>query len=136
MKTPVLSTFRCFRLSGVSGLFVIVLFMFAVLQPAVAAAYDDEEQRVCFNEAYSLKEYGQKVIVYTNDTGASETSYDFTDFHADVILGIYHHTGMGDLASLLAGKYGFSDTECRRKIKVTVNTLVRWDIVKEISKST
>jgi hypothetical protein len=83
-----------------------------------------------FNPEYKLKRIsGTTVSVYTVDQKGEKQEYLITDFNADVLLLVYRHIDIEQITNNLTRKYHLKETDCRRQVKMTLNTLEEWDII-------
>ncbi len=87
------------------------------------------EGSIQFNPEYKLKSYSGVVTVYTFTEGGDKVEYIFNEFHADVLLLVYRRLDLVQIIERMSKKYGLSEKDCRRNVKMTINTLELWDIV-------
>ena len=82
-----------------------------------------------FNPEYKLKSNSGTVTVYTFTEKGDKVEYVFNKFHADVVLLVYRRLDLAKITEIMSKKYDMSEKECRRNVKMTLNTLELWDIV-------
>ncbi len=112
-----------------------VKFIYALLIIAFFAFFSTNtlgntgEGSIQFNPEYKIKSYSGIVTVYTLTEEGDKVEYIFDEFHADVILLIYRKLDLIQIIERMSKKYSLSEKDCRRNVKMTINTLELWDIV-------
>ncbi len=85
---------------------------------------------IIFNRDYKLKRIsGTTVSVYQTGESGKKVEYTFNNFNADLLLLVYRNMAIDQIATSLTKKYKLDRTECRRQLKVSLNTLEEWDII-------
>jgi hypothetical protein len=90
-------------------------------------AFGDET--IKFNSEYKLKRVGSAVSVYQFSHDGDKEEYVFNDFNADLLLLLYRHIDLRQITSDLTKKYHMGETDCRRQLKMALNTFEEWDII-------
>lgn len=110
------------RLSVVLSLLII---------PGVFIWASTENEPVTISNDIKIKRASGDTVclIAHNDSGEFEEFF-FTDFNADVVLMIYRKVDMEMLIKNLSKKYYLSKTDARRYVKMTINTLEQWGLVK------
>ena len=104
---------------------VLVLFVFS----ASAEAMGENKNGLRFNSEYKLKKSSITVTVFYINEDGEKVEYSFGDFNADVLLYVYRRIDQKRIISALADKYGISETESRRKVKIALNRMEVWSII-------
>jgi hypothetical protein len=83
-----------------------------------------------FNHEFKLKRIsGTTVSVSTIDENGEKQEYLISDFNADVLLLIYRNLNIQQITGNLSKKYHLKEKDCRRHVKMAINTLEEWDII-------
>lgn len=110
---------------------IVFIIGFLLLLP-VSAYSNNTGETVRFKPEYKIKRIPNVgVTIYNVDTENKNEEYVFTDFNADVVLLIYRHIAVDQIASNLAKKYYISKDDSRRGVKRVINVLEEWDMVTE-----
>ena len=72
------------------------------------------------------------VSLFVQNPSGEKEEYHFTDFNADVILLLYRGVDLDLIIKNLAKKYFLSKTDTRRYVKMTINTLEQWNLVRRM----
>jgi hypothetical protein len=122
MKNPV----YFFTGRSISRIILILGMLFSLSGLAQTVSASDA---VKFNPDFKLKRVsGTTVAVYTIHDG-NKHEYVFADFNADVLLLLYRKVGIDLITDNLTKKYHLSEIDCRRQVKMALNTLAEWEII-------
>jgi hypothetical protein len=111
----------------VSRFLITMLLLFSVSGVFQTVSGNDN---VTFNPDFKLKRVsGTTVAVYAIDQKGKTQEYLFDDFNADVLLLVYRRIDIEQITNNLTKKYHLRETDCRRQVKMTLNTLEEWAII-------
>jgi hypothetical protein len=92
-------------------------------------------EAIKFNTEYKLKRVTPNTVsVYQTNQEGQKQEFLFKDFNADLLLLVYRRIEMEQIALSLTKKYHMDKAECRRQLKISLNTLEEWDIVQKENK--
>jgi hypothetical protein len=114
---------------GRNCVFILCLTALFLIIFAVDGIGNTGKSGIQFNPAYKLKSHSGIVTVYTFDEKGEKIEYSFHEFNADVLLLLYRRLELNDIVNRMSDKYGMSQKESRRNVKMTINRLELWDIV-------
>jgi hypothetical protein len=116
-----------FTAGRIIGRFLILMMLLSVSGLLQTVSANDE---IKFNPEYKLKRIsGTSVSVFSVDQKGEKQEYLFKDFNADVLLLVYRKIDMQQITDNLTKKYHMRETDCRRQVKMVLNTLEEWDII-------
>jgi hypothetical protein len=116
-----------FTAGRVIGRFLILMVLLSVSGLLQTVSANDE---IKFNPEFKLKRIsGTSVSVFSVDQKGEKQEYLIRDFNADVLLLVYRKLDEQQITQNLCKKYHMRETDCRRQVKITLNTLEEWDII-------
>jgi hypothetical protein len=121
---------RIFQVQSLIKPLILVVFLLTV--PTIYS-HTAENQVIRFNSHCKLKRIApNKVFIYQKSNDGSQQEYLFNDFNADVLLLIYRNVSLCQITLNLSKKYHLDKTECRRQLKMSLNTLEEWEIIERV----
>jgi hypothetical protein len=110
--------------------FLFILSLFPVYN-SVSATTHIGDQKITIADDIRFKRIsdGSVVLTAVNESGQTQ-EYVFDEFQADVITMLYRKMDPEIMISNLSKKYVLSKTDTRRNLKMTINTLEEFKLVK------
>jgi hypothetical protein len=107
----------------------ILLLCILIIIPGVLQSVSGNDN-IKFNHEFKLKRIsGETVSVYTINEKGQKQEYFIKDFNADVLLLVYRNIDVDHITENLSRKYHLRKIDCRRQVKMALNTLAEWDII-------
>ncbi len=113
---------------GILLRFILIIYILFWLSNITC--FGSENESIKFNTDYKLKRVTPNTVsVYQITREGEKQEFIFKDFNADLLLLVYRHIEIEQIAINLTKKYHLDKTNCRRQLKIALNTFEDWEII-------